>query len=85
MLFDEDFMADIIEHSPLPRARHAAVAAGGPEDEDGERDDDGVAGPDRGTDRGDSSVTGDRGNRTGDRDSPGAPAHHGDDQHHGNR
>lgn len=40
---------------------------------------------DRGRSEGDTSVSGDRGNRTGDRDSPGEPEHHGDGPHHGNR
>lgn len=40
---------------------------------------------DRGASEGDTSVSGDRGNRTGDRDSPGEPKHHGDGPHHGDR
>jgi len=85
MLFDEDFIEEIIEHSPPPLVSHAALAErNADEDEDEEADPDAVKPADRGRKRGDSSVSGDRGNRTGDRDSPGERRHRGDGPQYGN-
>jgi len=52
MLFDEDFMEDIIEHSPPPLVSHAAVAERGLEDEEREETDE-RADPGERTHRGD--------------------------------
>lgn len=51
MLFDEDFIDDIIEHSPPPLVSHAAVAERGPEDADREESDERKDPADRGDER----------------------------------
>lgn len=40
MLFDEEFIDDIIEHSPPPVTSHAAVAERGPAEQERARADD---------------------------------------------